>query len=334
MVSRSRFHSRLALAVGTLLLCLGASGSPWHIEAPCMEPGPPGTFDATAVKDPTVVYHGGQWRVFYTARGDGKYTIGHVAAPALERLGDGTRSLLNGLSEATGYAAAPQVFYFAPQAQWYLIYQTHGLPGSKGRYTPMFVTTRNIDDPTSWSAPQVLVEKFETDKWIDFWVICDDKQAYLFYTRNQRTMMYMTTPVDQFPAGFTNPTSIEGVEVHEAVCVYQEAGAGQYVMLVELNPDGRREFHLSTAPTLSGPWSKTRPFAHGDDLVWAEGVPQWTNMVSHGELLRSGIDQRLEIPPLDETVFLIQGTTGYEQAKDYAEIPWSLGLIRRGPAAD
>ena len=89
---------------------------------------------------------------------------------------------------------------------------------------------------------------------------------------------------------------------------------------------GRREFRVSFADALSGPWSPVQPFAHGDDLVFADGAPEWTTMTSHGELVRTGIDQRLEIPPLERTEFLIQGT--HRVLKDYPATPWSLGLMR------
>ena len=45
----------------------------------------------------------------------------------------------------TGYRAAPQVFYFAPQHKWYLVYQT-GLPS--------YSTSNDPLDPMSWSAPK------------------------------------------------------------------------------------------------------------------------------------------------------------------------------------
>lgn len=317
-------------ALSFLIAVLAATfafADPWRAAAPCFEPGRPSAFDSTAVKDPTIVHHDGRYHLFYTARGSEAYTIGYAAAESLANLNNSRRHQLSVLSEETGYAAAPQVFYFAPQSRWYLVYQTHGLPGERGRYTPMYVTSETINEPGSWSEPEVLVQKFERDKWIDFWIICDETTAYLFYTRNHEAMYYMTTPLDAFPEGFANPVRVEGVDVHEAVCVYKIHDRDEYAMLLEINDDGRRHFTRSTAPALAGPWSNPAPFAHGDDLVFPEAVTPWTTMVSHGELIRTAADQRLEIPPLDRAQFLIQGTTQYQSA-GYAEIPWSLGLIR------
>ncbi|WP_328814522.1 non-reducing end alpha-L-arabinofuranosidase family hydrolase [Nonomuraea cypriaca] len=46
--------------------------------------------------------------------------------------------------------AAPQVFYFAPQKKWYLVYQT-GLPS--------YSTTKDPSKPETWSAPRNFQEE-------------------------------------------------------------------------------------------------------------------------------------------------------------------------------
>lgn len=320
--------ARLVALSALSFVAITTSGAQWIAGTPCFEPGAPSAFDGTAVKDPTVVFHDDRYHLFYTARGNGAYSIGYTAAPVLDALGTAPRYPLTPLSRETGYASAPQVFYFEPQDLWYLVYQTYGLPGDMmGRYTPMYITTATLGDPDSWSVPRVLANKFERNKWIDFWVICDEATAYLFYTRDHKAMYYMTTSLDAFPEGFANPVPVKGVEVHEAACVYRVKGKGHYAMLVEINDAGRREYHVSTALTLLGPWSKAAPFAHGDDLQFGDGVPPWTNMVSHGELIRSGANQQLEVLSLDQAQFLVQGTTGYKDAPDYTEIPWRLGII-------
>lgn len=299
----------------------------WHAEPPCFRPGPEGAFDEVAVKDPTIVFDQERWHLFYTARNKTGYTLGYACAASVEEFNAEPRHNLDIASRTTGYAAAPQVFYFEPQNLWYLIYQVHNLPGEKGRYTPMYVTTHTLADPDSWSVPQILVQKFEPDKWIDFWVICDESMAYLFYTRNHEAMVYMTTPLERFPHGFSNPVIVENVEVHEAVCVYKIRGVDRYAMLVETNENERRAFRLSTATSLAGPWSVTQPFAAGAMLRFPDGATAWTTMVSHGELLRSGTNQRLEIESLEHTEILIQGTTGY-RPEAYQDIEWRLGIIR------
>jgi len=54
----------------------------------------------------------------------------------------------------------------------------------------------------------------------------------------------------------------------------------------------------------------------------------WTDLISHGELLRAGYDERLEIDPADLR-FVFQGVSDRERSgKGYGQIPWQLGLLK------
>lgn len=279
-----------------LLLLLAA----WKAEFPVLAPGPAGSFDETAVKDPSVVFVDGKWHVFYTARGRKEYSLGYVAAKRLQDLKDAPRVQI-----ISAYAAAPEVFFFRPQGLWYLIYQT-----TASNYQPVYSTTKTIGDPKSWSAPKPLVSKADKGKWIDFWVICDDTQAVLFYTRDQRDVVAMTTTLKDFPDGFGNAKTVFS-GVHEAVHVYRDRQ--KYDLIFELrNDDGSRKYGLAQADKLLGPWNTS---------------PDWTVAASHGELLRTGIDQKLEAD-LHHARFLIQELPPGERGKDYPELPWHLSLIK------
>jgi endo-1,4-beta-xylanase len=60
---------------------------------------------------------------------------------------------------------------------------------------------------------------------------------------------------------------------------------------------------------------------------------RWTDCVSHGELLRTGFDQRLEVDPT-RLRFLIQGVLDSDrEGKKYGEIPWRLGMLEVHPHA-
>jgi predicted GH43/DUF377 family glycosyl hydrolase len=48
----------------------------WKPELSILDPGSTGSFDETAVKDPSIVFAGGKWYVFYTARGHHEYSPG------------------------------------------------------------------------------------------------------------------------------------------------------------------------------------------------------------------------------------------------------------------
>jgi hypothetical protein len=304
-----------------------AAPEAWRADAPILTAGPAGSIDARAVKDPTVVRYDGRWHVFYTACGPESFGIGYVSASAWDQLGAAPRTLLSQLNGGVdGYAAAPQVFFFAPTETWHLVYQTRD-----SNYQPVYSTTKTLADPESWAPPKPLVDKFERAKWIDFWVICDAEKAYLFYTRNHRDVYVQTTALDDFPGGFGDARKVFA-PVHEAMHIYKVSHSDEYHMLYEVRTSGGyRKFGLAVAPRLHGPWTdRTRDYATADKLVWPEGMAPWTDNVSHGEFLRSGVDQRLEYDPATARL-LIQGRKGSEKDRAYHSLTWHLGLL--APAA-
>jgi hypothetical protein len=283
-----------------------------------------------AVKDPTIVSFEDKWHLFYTARGQNLYTTGHASAARLEDLDKAPRSQLQQIrGSGEAYGCAPQVFYFRPQKLWYLICQTRD-----SNYQPVYSTTPTIDRPDSWSKPLPLVAKTDEAKWIDFWVICDESTAYLFYTRAHRDLYLMTTGLGDFPAGFANPRRVFG-PVHEAVHIYRAQGLDQYHMFYETRVPGaedQRRWGLAVAENLAGPWRKvTDEFATGERLAYPPQTPEtqkWTDEVSHGELIRSGHDERLEYDPAAPTL-LIQGLPKGKHEGPYPDLPWRLGIIRQ-----
>jgi len=310
----------------SLLLLAGSAGADggWQVGAPVLSPGSVGAFDETAVKDPSVVFFEGRWHVFYTARGQGEYATGYVSAPTLEGLSDAPRHELKQVrGRSSHYACAPQVFFFAPQGRWYLVYQTRD-----ANYQPVYSTTKTIEKPESWSAPEILVQKDEEAKWIDFWVICDATTAYCFYTRSHRDVYGRTTSLEAFPHGWSEgKPAFAGV--HEAVHIYKAKGLDEYHMIYELNERGVRSFGLARASHLAGPWEKaTDAYATGTQLSCEPGAARWTDMVSHGEMIRSGYNQRLEYDP-EAPVMLIQGRLNDAVGTPYPNLPWKLGLMTR-----
>src|SRR5690606_7006971 len=104
------------------------------------------------------------------------------------------------------YYCAPQVFYFAPHEKWYLIYQV-GVPGQE-MMEVAYSTTTDIADPKSWTRAKAILDGTEDDPrtvgGIDYWIICDDARAYLFFTSNNGKMWRMSAPIEKFPYGFDN----------------------------------------------------------------------------------------------------------------------------------
>lgn len=300
----------------------------WTVSAPILQPGPTGTFDEVAVKDPSVVFAEGQWHLFYTARSKQEYTIGYAAAKTLEGLAAAERHPLKQIrGGGSVYAAAPQVFFFAPQELWYMIFQSRDT-----NYQPMFSTTTTIGLPESWSIPEPLVKKNESAKWIDFWVLCDEERAYLYYTRNHRDVYSMDTAIADFPEGFGTPRNVFST-VHEAVHVYKVKDKEEYHMICEYQEKDMRHFGLAVAPHPAGPWTMANEeYATGQQLRFSESTPCWTVEVSHGEALRSGCDQRLEYDA-EHTQLLIQGLPEGKHKGPYEMLPWSLGVIELNKSA-
>jgi len=326
---RDRRHGLKPILLVLVCVLLGAAcaegaGVSWCVTAPVLLPGSTGSFDEVSVKDPSVVYFEGKWHVFYTARGRGEYTTGYVAAPTWEMLKDAPHHELTQIrGRSQRYACAPQVFFFAPQGLWYLIYQTRD-----ANYQPVYSTTKTIGKPESWTAPKPLLAKNERAKWIDFWVICDETTAYLFYTRSHRDVYVRTTRLDAFPNGWSKGKPVFG-GIHEAVHIYKAQGRPEYHMIYELNHQGVRSFGLARAEKLTGPWEKvTDDYATGEQLAYGDGVERWTEMVSHGEMIRAGYDQRLEYDA-DKPAMLIQGLLKDATDVPYPSLPWKLGVIRR-----
>jgi hypothetical protein len=321
----------LFLAAAALGTIAGGGGwlRTWTVGPVLFEAGAGGGFDSVAVKDPSIVRYEGRWHLFYTARDRANYTLGYAGAARLEDLAHAPRNQLRQLHAArTSYAAAPEVFYFRPHKKWYLIYQT-----TDSNYLPVYSTTKRIEDPTSWTPAKPLVEKTEKAKWIDFWVICDERTAYLFFTRDHERVMAMTTKIEDFPNGFAEMRTAFG-PVHEAAHVYSVRGSRPgYVMLFEqVMPDEQnggesRYFGMARAARLAGPWTVSEErFASGAQLAYSAGQAHWTDEVSHGELLRSGWDERLEAPA-ERWEFLVQGLTRKQHHGEYPLLPWRLGLI-------
>ena len=187
--------------------------------------GPKGSFDDVAVKDPTIVHYQGKWHLFYTVSGKEPGGIGYVSAERLDLLKTAPRHKLNQFQGHTSDSkgGAPQVFYFEPQKLWYLIYQTKDF-----NRQPVYSTTPTIDKPESWSRNRNLIVREEPDvKWIDFWIICDDANAYFFYSRGRKDVYVRRTKIEDFPNGFGPGERPHLRREHEQLLSHDFAAAGR-----------------------------------------------------------------------------------------------------------
>lgn len=293
----------------------------WKISDPVFLSGTKGSFDETAVKDPSIVFYKNAWHLFYTARGKNEYTTGYVSAKDFESLKTAPRFELEQIRGKTRYGCAPQVFYLDSQKRWYLIFQNRD-----ANYQPAFSTTETISNPESWSESKSLIYKDKLEKWIDFWVIADDTKVYLFYTEAHNGVVVRSTSFEEFPNGWSNGKIIFD-DVHEAVHIYKAIVKNEFHMIYELNNDGIRSFGLAVAQHLEEPWKKvTDSYATGNQLKYLRDTKQWTEMVSHGEVIRTGYNQNMEYDS-ENCSWLIQGILKDEMNMDYPSLPWKLGIM-------
>jgi hypothetical protein len=111
----------------------------WFVDAPILFRARAEPFDHFAVKDPTIVFSGGRYHMFYTgANASGGWQMLYSSATTLEGFRTAAHTFLSRIGEA--YFAAPQVFYFEPHGLWYLVYQD-------GTFGAAYATTTNIADP-------------------------------------------------------------------------------------------------------------------------------------------------------------------------------------------
>ncbi len=285
-----------------------------------------------AVKDPSgCVFHDGRWHLLH----DSPYEIGPGHHGSTGNFADWTqanaapRTLIDLHDQ---YHCAPQVFYFTPHRQWYLIYQfvdTKRFPGMQ----PCFSTTENLSDPHSWTKPEPLLENTQPKaKGIDF---CGDlrcREGASFSTRPTTAICGgREAALSDFPHGRSEPQlALEG-DIFGQAHTYKLKGRDQYLTMIEAQAPGRRYYKAYLADRLEGPWrgladTLQKPFAARENIQPAPNQ-DWAASISHGELLRSGEDERLEVDPA-HLRFLFQGVTEEEyRGQKYGGIPWRLGIL-------
>jgi Glycosyl hydrolase family 62 len=282
-----------------------------------------------SVKDPTVVRFEDRWHLFATIRSRKRsHQIEYVSFGDWSDAAKANRHIL---TITDGYFCAPQVFYFSPHKKWYLIYQASD-QSRKPALQPAWSTTTDISDPQSWTKPTLLYDQQpdNVQMWIDFWVICDDTKAHLFFTSLDGQMWRSDTALAQFPRGWDRPRVVLKGDIFEASHTYHLKGMQKYLTMVEAQNGSRRYYKAYLADRLDGDWqplAATRERAFASPLNLRDTAEHWTDSFSHGELLRTGFDEHLEVDPANLRL-LFQGVTDERmQGKKYGEIPWQLGIL-------
>jgi hypothetical protein len=301
----------------------------WKVGPPLVSPADRPEDPCFSVKDPTIVRYQDRWHLFCSIRSQKRsHQIEYLSFADWKDANTAPRHVLR-ISD--GYFCAPQVFYLTPHKKWYLLQQVTD-PGGKPELRPAVSTTSKIADPTSWTKPTLLLsdKPDNVERWIDFWVICDETRAHLFFTSLDGQMWRSETRLAEFPAGWDRPRVVLRGDIYEACHIYRLKGMDRYLNLVEAQADGRRYYKAYLANRLDGEWTplaatRENPFAGPVNVRDAE--EHWTDSFSHGELLRDGYDEKLEVDPA-QLRFLFQGVMDEAmRGKVYGQIPWRLGIL-------
>jgi endo-1,4-beta-xylanase len=291
-----------------------------------------------AIKDPTIVYYNGKWQVYAsTVNTSGQYSMVYLNFADFSEAANAPQYFLSS-NPAFGnnYHCAPQLFYFRPQNKWYLIYQSG---------PPQYSTTDDPTKPDTWTAPQsffsatpdIVLANQGAGGWLDYWIICDDANCYLFFADDNGHWYRAQTTIQNFPNGFGNTTialqEANKNDLFEASNVYKLKGTNKYLAMVEcIGPTGQRYFRSWTADTLDGQWtpllaSWDKPFLGTTNVTFDSAAGAWTGELSHGEMLRDGYDETMTVDPC-HMQFLYQGVEIKKEigAASYNAIPWKLGL--------
>ena len=287
-----------------------------------------------AIKDPSVVRYNGLWHVFASSvTKAGAYSVVYLNFANWKDAAAAPQVALSSNPDLAGYHCAPQVFYFAPQKLWYLITVSQH---------PTYSTNPDIAKPEAWTKPQPFyaeTPKSVPEGWLDYWVICDDTHAYLFFTDDHGRFFRARTTLADFPKGFDEPVVAMrqkvAKELFEGSCTYRIKGTGQYLTLIEAaNDQWKRYYKAFVADSLDGEWRPLAAqwhdsFADVTRIRTEDGTKVWTDNISHGELVRDDFDQTLTIDPA-HLMLLYQGIDVRDpDSKDYNAIRWQLGLLRR-----
>ncbi|AEK46510.1 alpha-N-arabinofuranosidase [Amycolatopsis mediterranei S699] len=301
----------------------------WTDQGPLISAKPVSGHNIVSVKDPSIVRYNGQWLVYATtADTSGAWSVEYTHFTDFSQAASASQyHLSDNPNLGHRYMAAPQVFYFAPQNKWYLVFQ---------QGPPAFSTNTDPTQPQNWSTPTNFfastppVVDQHGGGWLDFFVTCDTANCYLFYANDAGDIFRSQTTVANFPNGFGNTAVVlhddNRGNLFEATAVYKVKGSSTYLMLVEgWDSVGHRVYRAWTAPSLSGSWTQiANPFAGLANVTFPSG--QWTNDVSHGELIRTGYDQTMEIDPC-HLQLLYQGVNPNSTNVPYSQLPYQLGLL-------
>lgn len=368
------FYAVLILSLAGCGIAAGSSPAvqykKWIVSKPILMRGPDGSFDNIAVKDPSIVFYNDKYHLFYTTKSGvmnesishfnvakGKWNLGmstgYVAAATLEELQNAKRyDLMAAYPEDVIFD--PQVFWFEPHKMWYMI--VHKKVKTKRLLAPFYCTNRNIEDVNGWSKPvEIVTGKNNDEFWIDFWIICDDNNAFMFYSNQKGSVLSLKCPLQNFPQGFSQSKeqvaiTLKGENengiwtIFEGAQVYHVKNPDKYLFISECKYDtdtnhnqydAKRRFVVGmVADKLEGPWTRLEKdenefLMNASAMEYEDGSKPKYTMVSLPAYIGSGVDQRMQIDDFKiRSLFQAFDSSKVSQDLGYNELPWELAIMK------
>lgn len=270
-----------------------------------------------SIKDFTYVPYEGKHLIYMTTHDSG--TKWGAAMMVFDDWSDAATAT----QQTVSFGVAPTLFYFTPKQLWINTYQW-------GTHKFDYRTSSDPTDPSSWSAEKSLYNTAlppDGTGPIDQTIICNTTKCYLYYAGDNGHIYKSSMTIDKFPSEF--PAAVDsGIQgtaqnLFEAVQIYSVQGSNKYLMIVEAQSSNGRYFRAWTATDLEGPWTLlTDSFAVKSNVTFTQN---WTNDISHGDLVRSSADETFPIDPCNlQLVF--QGRDP-NQNPEYGLLPYKMGLL-------
>jgi hypothetical protein len=119
------------------------------------------------------------------------------------------------------------------------------------------------------------------------------------------------------------------------VCIYRITDSYYLLIIEAIGAAGDRYFRSFTSDKIAEGWKELaategNPWAGAANVKFEGEV--WTKSISHGEVVRTQVDQTLTIAPCG-LKFLYQGLSPKADWSDYNALEWRLGLIEQTGSA-
>jgi hypothetical protein len=330
MTSEKMTNISMVMAAGGQICALPSTTLKWQSSGILVDIKPDANHKIVSVKDPTIQKYNGKYLIYCTVynTANSTWSMQFIQFEDFSKANDVTPIFMDQVPGFSGYKCAPELFYFEPKKLWYLTWQ---------QQDPAYSTTTTPDNPQSWSTPKPFFSGSMPNKPnlpIDYFPIADDNNFYIFFTGDDGKVYRIKTTLANFPSGFGAPVVVttSGADViYEGSSHYKVKGTtNTYLHLVEGMGATERYYSAWTSEGIEGEWKEYKvgpsdPFARSNNVTYATGVTDWTDDVSHGELLRDNPNQTQELDPC-KLQLLYQGKDP-SSGGAYNLLPYRLGLL-------